>query len=507
MAQDESETALSSTAFGASLFTVGRLLSSLLSFVVNFLLTNLLGPASYGLFAYSQTILSFTLYVTDLGTDKALSRFLPEYEGDTAKQEVFFTLSLFSVFVASVAVSVGIYLSAPLVSRVTLDDATFVLVLRIFAFILPFKSLTRVIENTFRALDEPTFQIGLSQFLESISKLSAAVLTVTFAFSVTGAAMAFLVAAVLLFLIAVSAFLSNVNLRPTVAPKREEVGEFGRYTLPLTLEVAGFLLTNYVDLLMVGIFFSSSVVGYYRIAGLLAGIVALPLSGLNQIFPPYASKLYTNGRFDALDDLYTVTTRWSITATIPVVVGLGVYRTEILALFGNEFTTATLVLVVLLLSGLFHAAAGPCGLLLMMTDHQYLVMVNNWLLAGLNVLLNLYFIHRFGFVGAAVATTISVVCLNVLKIAEVWQLEGMFPYSRTLYKPMLSAVVCLVAMSLSRTILNTSLDVSSPVSILLGGTIGVTAQLGTIVFLGVESTDEEVLRNVVPNPVVTLLES
>lgn len=497
MTSEEVDSALGSTALGTSLFAVGRVVRNIVGFVVNLLLTNLLGPYYYGLYTYCQTILRFSMNITDSGTDKALMRFLPEFS-DTARRETTLGLSVISMTIVSLAVAVFIYAAAPFISGLTFDAPIFTKILRIFAFILPFSSFVRLIQNLFRALDIPQYQLGISEFLEPLSRLVAAGVAVAFSFSVAGATVALLVATVLLFLIVVSLYASRLDLRPALKADTSYAKRFFSYSIPLTLNSAGWFITNRIDIIMVGFFLSGADVGYYRIAALLGGLVSLPLNGLNQIFPPRASKLYAEEKFGALSEFYSVVTRWALALTIPIVVGLIVYRTEILALFGDEFTAAQLVLIVLVISGLSNAIAGPCGMLLMMSDHHYIAMVNNWGLGLLNLVLNFFFIQEFGIVGAAIATAVSISVFNALKIVEVFYLEGLQPYSTTFYKPTLAAAICYLGMIAVEPITEILPSRLVIFGVILGGILGTSVYFVSLLALGLEDVDIRLLRSFLP---------
>jgi O-antigen/teichoic acid export membrane protein len=223
---------------------------------------------------------------------------------------------------------------------------------------------------------------------------------------------------------------------------------------------------------------------------------ALPLSGINQIFPARASQLFDRGLRDELDSLYKTVTRWAVTATLPIAAGLVVFRAPLLSLLGSEFVTAQLVLAVLLIRRLSDAGAGPCGYLLMMTDHEQLITINNVVLGLSNVVLNIVLIAEFGVIGAAIATAVSVTVFNFIKMVEVWWIEGHHPYSWKLLKPLFAGVVCTSLMIFVRevpvpVILNVGL-----VRAVAGGVIGGIGFGGVIVLLGLEEADKSLMHSI-----------
>jgi O-antigen/teichoic acid export membrane protein len=492
---DEIKSALQSTARGASIFTIGRVASQLLGFVFNAILTNYLGPVGYGIITYADTAMMTVLNIADLGADKALLRFLPDDDPDEREQTL--GLAGLSVVVAGVGSGIGLYVAAPLISSYTISNESFIFVLRVMAFVLPFRALTKIAQSGFRALERPAYQLGISEGLLPVSRLAAALLSVGLGLAVEGIATALLVSTVILAIVALSLFFSKTGLRPRSGATTERISRFYSYSLPLTVNSAGSYLVNNVDLLMVGLLgLGSAAVGQYRAAALMTTAAALPLSGINQIFPARASQLFDRGLRDELDSLYKTVTRWAITATLPIAAGLVVYRAPLLSLLGSEFVTAQLVLAVLLIRRLSDAGAGPCGYLLMMTDHERLITINNVVLGLSNVVLNIVLIAEFGVIGAAIATAASVTVFNFVKMIEVWWIEGHHPYSRKLLKPLSAGVVCTSLMLFVREATVPVLLNADLVRAVAGGMVGVLGFVVVIILLGLEESDKSLMRSI-----------
>jgi hypothetical protein len=59
----------------------------------------------------------------------------------------------------------------------------------------------------------------------------------------------------------------------------------------------------------------------------------------------------------------------------------------------------------------------------------------------LNIILNLFLIPKYGIVGAAIATTISVTLINLIRIFEVYTILKIHPYNASYVKHFLSGLV------------------------------------------------------------------
>ena len=92
-------------------------------------------------------------------------------------------------------------------------------------------------------------------------------------------------------------------------------------------------------------------------------------------------------------------------------------------LFGHEFGRAYWPLLLLAVGQLVNAWFGPTGMLLNMTGHEREVTRAVTVAAGMNVVLNLLLIPPFGVVGAAIATSASLVFWNIwLWLVARWRL-------------------------------------------------------------------------------------
>ena len=79
-------------------------------------------------------------------------------------------------------------------------------------------------------------------------------------------------------------------------------------------------------------------------------------------------------------------------------------------------------------SFLIDAISGPIGSILTMTKYAKFILYNSIVALIVNIILNLILIDKFGIVGVAIATGISIILNNMLSILEVKILLGIFSY-------------------------------------------------------------------------------
>lgn len=485
----ESDSSLETITRGASLFFVGRVCLNALGFVFNVIMTRALGSALYGVFSYSHMLLGILISFSQLGTGKTLLRFVPAFSDDPTRQNWTTYLAYLTALVGSSLAGVALFVLAPTITALTLNDPLMTTVLRIMAIALPFHTLSNITYSLFRAIEKVEYQVLVSNLLKPVIRLLAVAAAILLGYSLIGIVAALAIGAILTFGSAVSILYLKTEIRPLGDRTSGSATSFYNFSIPLTLSDVGEKLYSRIDILIVGLFLTSEDVGVYRVAILLTGFLTLPLTGINQLFPSIASGLYSDGRMDELESVYRIVTRWVFTVVIPPALAIVVYRSEVLRIFGDDFTGGTVVLVLFAFAQLTNNAVGPSGFLLMMTDHQYLTLVNQWMLGILNVVLSYLLVLRLGFIGVAVATAWTLAFINVVRVFEVWYVERLTPYSWKYWKPMAAGFCTTAVMAGWKPFLG-----GYPL-LVVGTATGSAAFLGALFVLGIEEEDRDFYRN------------
>jgi O-antigen/teichoic acid export membrane protein len=223
--------------------------------------------------------------------------------------------------------------------------------------------------------------------------------------------------------------------RPTYHP-RELLG-FSTVSWLSTLASTGLL---WADTLLLGVFLSSADVGLYNVATRLITMATFIMPAVITAFAPRIADLHHRGRTESLAHMYAVAASWNVRLTVPIFAVLLAFPGELLSLFGRGFAAAAAVTVILAVGKFIAAATGPCGMMLDMSGRPAWSMANN--AAGLigNVLLNLWWIPKYGIVGSAAAWALSLTVINLARVLEVWRLMGMLPFDLAALKGVIAGV-------------------------------------------------------------------
>lgn len=212
-------------------------------------------------------------------------------------------------------------------------------------------------------------------------------------------------------------------------------------SLPLLISSASQYLVSWTDILMLGTLTNATEVGYYQTAFLYSVILLLFIQSINSIFPSVAAGLYETNEIDELERIYSVTTKWGIYLTAIAEFVVISFPDALLSLFGDEFSAATTTLSILVVGRILRTFSGSSSYVLSMSKYERFEAINTLLFGIINVVLNFYLIQKFGINGAAIATSISLVGMNISRLIQVQHLIGIHPFHTGYIKGILLLLV------------------------------------------------------------------
>jgi O-antigen/teichoic acid export membrane protein len=412
---------------------VGGLVGRGLRYGFNIVIARGLGPDALGLVAFGLVVMKALSVVTRMGLDQAAQKYVPVYLSDEKPALVSGTTLLCIGLPALVGTAFAglTYLWRETIGRVLGTDLG--PTTQLFLVGVPLFSTMMVSATATRGFKETKYFVYTREIGQSTVAFALAVVGAYLLSDVQAVVVGYLVSLVFGTVLAVS-FLSyqgafSLDVWPDV-PTREVLG----FALPLTVAAVTLYLVTWTDVLMLGVLRTPTEVGWYQAAYQTSVLLSVVLQATFSIFPTLASDLYHADQHERLGRIYTVVTKWVVALTLFGFLFLLVFLDAILGVFGPTIRAAETALAVLAVGQLTAALVGPAGFLLTMSEYERLQMVNSVLVSVLNVALNYVLIQAFGIVGAAIATGVSFVVLNGLRLVQTWYLLGVQPYSRDYWR-------------------------------------------------------------------------
>jgi O-antigen/teichoic acid export membrane protein len=410
----------------ASVMTV-RVAGAGIAYVLQLLVAQWLGAYEYGIFAYSWVWLSILSYLAPFGLNGAVVKFIPDYLSKQrwrrVKGVIYRSRSIVLVAASGLAGigALSVFLGRGLIPNYYINP------LYVALACVPFFALMNLYEGMGRSFGwvnlayAPTYIIRPALFIIAMGVLfySGVPLNGTNA----------LVLVFISVLIAVSgqALLFGRRL-PTTIRKAQPVYHslyWIRTSLPFMLILAFQIILTDTDMIMLGGFVEPDAVAIYFASIRTASLIAFITFAISALAVPKFAALHANGTQEDLQALVTGVVQWIFWPSLIFAIILLIFGRPILSLFGPAFTAGYPVLALLMLGHLVKAATGPIDHLLNMTGNQSATVLVIGCSGAMNIVLNAILIPYLGLIGAAIATTSSIIISTVWLLILVKQRLGL----------------------------------------------------------------------------------
>lgn len=397
-----------------------------LSLITGILLARILGPSEYGIYVYTVALASFVAMPASLGLDRLLIRDVAIYTAQSRWNYLKGLLQWANKWVLLSSVGwVGLGLIVIWATKAVAPALK--LPLSVGLLYVPIGSVRNLRLAVLKGLDQVTWSllpewllaplllitlVGLGNYLLTDSMTALPVIGIHLAVTVIT--------------LVIGVEILRRSLPPPVIQATPQYLGSAWISSALPMVVLGGLQIIHarIDLLMLGAMRPVSEVATYNAVLQGTQLVSIILLSANTILAPRMASLYAAGKVDQLRHLAAHSARVvaSLACLVTIgLVGLGPYYLES---FGPTYVAGWAALAVLSLAQLVNAATGSVGVLLNMTGHERYMVVSVGISALLNVALNALLIPRWGMNGAAIATTISLVFINLVKAWWVQQTMG-----------------------------------------------------------------------------------
>ena len=165
---------------------------------------------------------------------------------------------------------------------------------------------------------------------------------------------------------------------------------------------------SYTDIVVLGFFVSSGLVGVYAVAWNVAHFFILFSGALSTTLFPEMSSISAQNNSQAVGRIVEQSLSFGGLFLIPGFLGGAILGERVLRIYGPEFPKGATILTLLILANLFMGYQDQLLNTLNAIDRPELAFRVNIIFIGVNLSLNVVLIYLYGWIGAAVATTVSV---------------------------------------------------------------------------------------------------
>ena len=417
---------------GSSLVLVGRVVSLGINFAVQVMVVRYLTKADYGAFAYALSITLFTQMVVKLGLDRAVTRFLPIYDEQHSYDRLLGTL----LFVLAVVVGLGVLavaavflIAVPLHVPLARGGDARTLLLILIAMV-PLAAVNDLFVGLFAVFSRPKAIFFRRYLLTAGLRLVAAVILIAANTDVELLAVGYVLTEAVGVVLSLAIFVQILQTDGLLAKFRKTsprvpAREILSFTVPLLTTDLVYAAMILSDALLLGHFRGSEAVATLRAIQPAAQMNQIVFSSFLFLFTPAVSRLFARDDRQGVDDVYWHTAGWVAILSSPIFLltfSLAVPLTGLL--FGARYADSAMLLALLSLGYYVQAAMGFNGTTLMVLGKVRALVALNVIVIIVNVGANVVAIPQWGAVGAAVATTSTLIVHNLLKQATLRRSAG-----------------------------------------------------------------------------------
>lgn len=393
-----------------------------IGFLLTYLIANVFGAETMGIFSLSMAVLSMVTIFSRLGLDTALVKLLAA-NNSFGQVEVSLEMhrkAVKIIFAVNLFLTIVTFLLAPVIAESFFKNPSLTTYFRIISLAIFPLTLISINGASFRGLKQIK---RFSYFRDvSVSFFNLLFLATLSPFVTATTIPLYTYLASVIIAAVHSEFLWIKSSRTFIAGKtaaRIRVSEILRISLPMLIAGSMFIILQWTDTILIGIFRTERDVGVYNVAAKIASLATLSLIAINSIAAPKLAELFSQGKIEELGVVVHQCTKLIFWTSLPVVLVLAVLSPYLLRFFGSSFKLGAAALIVLLAGYFINAISGSVGFLLQMTGRQKAFQNIIVIAAVINIILNFLLIPIFGITGSAFATAISMSFWNLAAVTYI----------------------------------------------------------------------------------------
>jgi O-antigen/teichoic acid export membrane protein len=375
---------------------LSRMVASLLGFIATIYFARLLGAEPLGIYNLVLGIVSWLGIIGSIGLSGAIIKRVSEGK----QREQYATAGILSIMALFAVLAIGIVLFRSHVDSYIGRPVTEYVVLILFVT-LSYSIVTSLL-NGLNLVHISGVLSPIKTGGRSLLQISA----VAIGFGLTGLYLGYIIGYLLVIVIG-SVFVFR-QFEKTSRPKKHHFQSLFDYAKFAWLGNLQSRMFNYTDILVLGFFVSSTLVGVYAVAWNIAHFLILFASAISTSLFPEMSSHSTEENPGSVANLVEDALSYTGLFLIPGLIGGAIIGERILGIYGSEFTQGSTVLIILVFANLIMSYQNQILNTLNAVDRPDLSFRANALFVVANVLFNVILIYSYGWLGAAVATTLSV---------------------------------------------------------------------------------------------------
>jgi len=393
--------------------------ASLAHFLLRIVLGRELGPDGLGIYTLAFTVYLFGMQFAAFGIGSALTKYVAEFIDDYATIKEYVSSGMTSSIITGALMGIVLYLLAPYIAISFFKVAELEGLIQLTAICYPFIAIQKAVLGTLNGFRRMHLYalLNISQNISVVSLSLALVLI--FGLGVRGAVIGFVASTILIGILCPFLIRDHITLDVCLwnPPALRSTTVFGFYVV--LANSIGYLNTQ-INSILIGYYLNPTEVGIFAISILLAQTLTLIPIAVQTVTNPVTANLYGKGDLEGVRRIFYSTLKKSFLVSAGTAAFLAVCGPYIISLlFGEKFQASYVPLLILLIGSVIGASFTAVGATLSSIDKVQIIFRIGVVCVVLNIILNILLIPSFGIVGAAIATSITVILNFWITMAKI----------------------------------------------------------------------------------------
>ena len=475
---------------------LGSVVGRGLNFFKQVILARFLGVEIFGLYTIGFVVVKIVELLARFGLNGGALKFVPIYrDTDSSKLKGTVFSALIIPFFNGIIMGTILYLlSDVLSSPLIFNKPELKNIIRVFAFGVPFLAVNTVLIDIIQGFHMTQYSTYMREFIQPAFNVLLIAISIYSGLDLSWIICAFIVSNIV-------SLIWGIYILKNISPCLTDRTIVPSYEMKSLLSFSGmcvftgilYMGLSWTDTIMLGYLGTSKDVGVYRAASQVPLLLTTFLFAANTISAPLISELFHHNQIDRLKKMFKSTTRWIFYLTLPTSIVLLFSAKEIMSIFGSEYIEGgSYVLMILTIGQFVNCCTGIVAFTLTMTGNQRIELLNSLVMVISNIFFNYILIPKFGVIGAAIATGLTVTSINIVRLVEVYVILKIQPYDLHYMRGIASGIVTAIALFLLSYMGVPSLPNLS--TLLLNGIVGACVFFTMMFFMGIADEDRFVLN-------------
>lgn len=382
----------------AGIYTITNIINALIPFLLLPILTRHMTPEDYGIVSMFTVLISFVAPFTGMSINGAIAR---AYYDENIDIKQYITNSIYILLGSTFLVSIVFVVFSGMISKVSLFPERFLWIIIVYSFA---QFMVRIIMTVWQVQVKPV-KYGIYQIAQTmLNALLSIFLVVTLSMSWYGRVFGQTISYVVFSIIALVILIRNGWIFNKFSKKY--VVHALNFGIPIIPHAIGGVIMTMTDRVFITNMVGVDATGIYAVGYQIGMIISLLTESFNKAYVPWLFEQLKKNISKKMRMITKLTYIYFVVVLF-LAISLGYISPWFLNKFvGKEFTSSSVFVIWVALGYSFK------GMYLMVTNYIFYAEKTSilaWVTfasAILNVILNYFFIKKFGAIGAAQATTI-----------------------------------------------------------------------------------------------------